>query len=220
MQIRIVSGARSIDATLADNATARDFAALLPLTLTLEDHAATEKIGMLPRNLSTAGAPEGIDPEIGDIAYHAPRGNLAIFHRDFGHSSGLIRLGRIAEGAEAFAATGKQTRRWRAGGRFREQASSGHRQPTAAALWKSKPLARQALQREPSRFVVPLRGLCDVDARGHPPRSSAGATGLAGRCRHRSDNIGRSEVWRGHAICKGDGRTATIVQWPTPRPPR
>jgi hypothetical protein len=37
--------------------TSRDFAALLPLTLTLKDYAATEKISDLPKRLSTDGAP-------------------------------------------------------------------------------------------------------------------------------------------------------------------
>ena len=64
---------------------------------------------MLSSQLSTAGAPEGIDPKIGDIAYFAPWGNLAIFHRDFRYSAGLIRLGRIAAGAEASAGKGNLT---------------------------------------------------------------------------------------------------------------
>ena len=57
MKIRIdVEGTR-MTATLEDNATARDFASLLPLTLTLEDYSATEKISDLPKRLSTKDAP-------------------------------------------------------------------------------------------------------------------------------------------------------------------
>ena len=44
-------------AILVDNATARDFAALLPLSLALVEFAKVERIGDLPRKLSTAGAP-------------------------------------------------------------------------------------------------------------------------------------------------------------------
>lgn len=44
------------NATLADNATARDFASLLPLTLTLGGYASTEKIGYPPRKLTNEGA--------------------------------------------------------------------------------------------------------------------------------------------------------------------
>jgi hypothetical protein len=93
-------------ATLLDTATARDFLALLPLTLTLEDYAQTEKISYLPRKLSEAGAPAGSDPSVGDITYYAPWGNLAIFYRDFGYSRGLIQLGRIDSGIEALNVPG------------------------------------------------------------------------------------------------------------------
>ena len=81
--------------TLEDGAASRDFAALLPLELTLRDYHGTEKVADLPVRLSTEGAPDGTDPAIGDIAYYAPWGNIAIYYRDFGYSSGLVRLGRI-----------------------------------------------------------------------------------------------------------------------------
>jgi len=55
-----------------------DFAAQLPLTLTLTDYAATEKVGDLPRKLTTKGAPEGAAARAGDIGYYAPRANLAL----------------------------------------------------------------------------------------------------------------------------------------------
>ena len=61
-------------------------------------------VAYLPRKLTTQAAPEGIDPQVGDIAYYAPWGNLAIYYRDFGYSSGLIRLGRLASGLDALTA--------------------------------------------------------------------------------------------------------------------
>jgi len=86
-------------ATLDNNSqAAKDFIALLPLTLTLNDYNATEKVSDLPRRLSTKDAPPGFDPSIGDIAYYAPWGNLAIFYKDFGYSSGLVKLGTIDSG--------------------------------------------------------------------------------------------------------------------------
>lgn len=100
MQIRIRAGEKTLTARLEDSAVARDFAALLPIELTLKDYASTEKIADLPRRLSTEGAPPGVDPAVGDIAYYAPWGNLAIFYRDFGYSRGLVRLGRIEAGVE------------------------------------------------------------------------------------------------------------------------
>ncbi len=87
-----------LTATLDDTETARDFASLLPLSLTLEDYAATEKIAYLPRKLSTTGAPRGTRAQAGDITYYAPWGNLALFHNDFEFSQGLVTLGRLDAG--------------------------------------------------------------------------------------------------------------------------
>lgn len=98
--IRITLGDRFLSASLEDSAATRDFMAQLPLTLDLEDYSATEKIAYLPHKLATHGAPSGIDPEVGDVTYYAPWGNLALFYRDFGYSAGLVRLGRITAGLE------------------------------------------------------------------------------------------------------------------------
>ena len=54
--------------------------------------------------LSTTGAAHGVDPDGRDIAYYAPWGNLAIFYRDFGYSSGLVKLGSIDSGIQEVAA--------------------------------------------------------------------------------------------------------------------
>lgn len=96
----------AITATLDDNETSRDFVSLLPLTLTLKDYAANEKISDLPKRLSTEGAPQGSDPSVGDIAYYAPWGNLALFHKDLGYSIGLVKLGTIDSGVEALSRPG------------------------------------------------------------------------------------------------------------------
>ncbi len=106
MKIRLKVGDTVITATLIDSKTTQDFISLLPLTLTLEDYAGTEKISALPKRLSTEGAPSGSDPSVGDITYYAPWGNLAIFYRDFGYASGLIILGKIDSGIEAFQVSG------------------------------------------------------------------------------------------------------------------
>jgi hypothetical protein len=106
MKIRLTAGAKVLTATLLDTATARDFAALLPLTLTLTDYASTEKVSDLPRRLSTRGAPAGATPSVGDIAYYAPWGNLAIYYRDFSYSGGLIQLGKLDGGIEVLRAAG------------------------------------------------------------------------------------------------------------------
>ena len=104
MKIRMTMAGKIITASLEESDSARDFFAMLPLTLPLEDYAETEKIAYLPGKLTTQGAPKGIDPNVGDICYYAPWGNLAIYYRDFGYSSGLIRLGRITSGLDALTA--------------------------------------------------------------------------------------------------------------------
>jgi hypothetical protein len=103
VKIRIEVDGKPLTATLVDSATSRDFVALLPLTLTLSDYAATEKISDLPRRLSTEGAPAGFDPSVGDIAYYGPWGNLAIFYRDFGYSRGVVQIGSIDSGIDALS---------------------------------------------------------------------------------------------------------------------
>ena len=104
--IRITLEDTVLTAVLMDSKTTQDFVSLLPLTLTLEDYVGTEKISDLPKRLSTEDAPSGSDPSVGDIAYYAPWGNLAIFYRDFGYSSGLVILGKIDSGMEALNVPG------------------------------------------------------------------------------------------------------------------
>jgi len=106
MKIRLIVGDKVLTATLINSKTAQDFISLLPLTLTLEEYAGTEKISKLPKRISTEGAPSGSDPSVGDITHYAPWGNLAIFYRDFGYASGLVILGKIDSGIEAFNVPG------------------------------------------------------------------------------------------------------------------
>jgi len=104
MKIRIAFNARAVTATLAESPAAREFFAQLPLTLSLKDYAATEKIAYLPRKLrAIEGGNAGLTPEPGDIAYYAPWGNLAIFYKGADHAQGLVKLGHVHEGAEWLA---------------------------------------------------------------------------------------------------------------------
>lgn len=109
MKITLTAENTVITATLTDSQTSRDFASLLPLTVTLEDYAGTEKISYLPKKLTTAGAPPGSDPSIGDITYYAPWGNLAIFYKDFGYANGLVILGKIDNDIQALDVPGSLT---------------------------------------------------------------------------------------------------------------
>jgi hypothetical protein len=84
-----------ITARLADNATAHDLADQLPLTLTFTDFDELEKIAKLPQRLSMEGVPKGSDPEIGDIGYYAPSGDLVFYYGDVGYFDGIVRIGRF-----------------------------------------------------------------------------------------------------------------------------
>ncbi len=107
MRVRFTFADQVFAASLDDNPSAREFAAMLPLDLTIEDYADNEKIAHLPRKLSQrdAGPIPGEAP--GDLCYYAPWGNLAFFHGGYRYSSGLIRLGRLEGGVDPLLKRGK-----------------------------------------------------------------------------------------------------------------
>lgn len=96
--IRVTAGGQAATAQLNDTATARDLLEQLPLTLTFRDFNRLEKIAALPRPLTTAGAPNGADPEINDIGYYAPSGDLVFYYGHAGYFAGIIRIGRFGDG--------------------------------------------------------------------------------------------------------------------------
>jgi hypothetical protein len=95
--IQVTFGDTVLAARLHDNATARDLAAQLPLTLTFRDHNNVEKTAPLPRELSSLeGAPEGYDPAAGDIGYWAPGGDLVFYYdSDAPFFNGIVRIGEF-----------------------------------------------------------------------------------------------------------------------------
>lgn len=103
MRISLSFNDKIVIVRMYDNPTTRDFLRLLPLTMTFEDYAGTEKVSYLSRSLSVENAHGGFDPSPGDVALYAPWGNLVVYYKDFGYSSGLISLGVIEEGLETFA---------------------------------------------------------------------------------------------------------------------
>ena len=94
--IRITFADAGLTARLHDNATARDLAAQLPLTLTFRDHNNVEKTAPLPRELSLDGAPERHDPAAGDIGYYAPGGDFVLYYdNDAPYFDGIVRIGEF-----------------------------------------------------------------------------------------------------------------------------
>jgi hypothetical protein len=107
MKIRLSVNGEAATAVLNQSAAARDFAALLPLALTLEDYAVVERIANLPRKLSLVGAPAGSTPVAGDITYYAPWGNVAIFvGGGNAYAKGLLPLGKVESGLSVLAKNG------------------------------------------------------------------------------------------------------------------
>jgi hypothetical protein len=107
VKIRMTFNGQTMTATLYDNASARDFASMLPLGINVEDHSTNEKIAYLPRKLIETGSGPFKNERPGDVCYYAPWGNLALFHSGYRHSSGLIRLGRFDDGYKALLTKGK-----------------------------------------------------------------------------------------------------------------
>lgn len=85
---------------LNDNPTSRDLVSMLPLTLKFSDYNNVEKVAYPPRKLSTANAPFGLTPSVGDFALYAPWGNLVAYYRGYRHSNDLVHLGRFTSGIE------------------------------------------------------------------------------------------------------------------------
>ena len=82
-RVRITIGDRSIEAKLADSDAARDFASLLPLTLSMNDLFRREKFATLPRAISEQGK-RTHDYAVGTIGYWPPGPDVAIFYRQDG----------------------------------------------------------------------------------------------------------------------------------------
>jgi hypothetical protein len=93
--IRITVNDQTFTAQLADNPTASDLVDQLPLTLRFRDFNRVEKIAKLPRPLTMDGVPAGDDPEINDIGYYAPSGDLVLYYGDVGYWNGIVRIGRL-----------------------------------------------------------------------------------------------------------------------------
>jgi len=108
MKIRLKVGAAPLTATLLESKASRDFASLLPLTLTMNDLFRREKYGHLPRPISEEGR-RAHTYEVGQIAYWAPGPDVAIYYRQDGQpipDPGIVVLGTINCGVEAFDVPG------------------------------------------------------------------------------------------------------------------
>jgi len=108
MNIRISIADKVVIATVADNATARDFVSVLPLSVLMKDLFGREKYGDLPKALSENGHRKSTY-EVGEIAYWSPDQQFAVYYHQDGESipsPGVIPIAKIVAGAEAFNVPG------------------------------------------------------------------------------------------------------------------
>jgi hypothetical protein len=108
MKIRLQVGTTPLTATLLDSKASRDFASLLPLTLTMNDLFRREKYGHLPRPISEEGK-RAHEYEVGQIAYWPPGPDVAVYYRQDGEpipDPGIIILGTIDSSVEVFDVPG------------------------------------------------------------------------------------------------------------------
>ena len=98
-------------AVLDETPAAREFAALLPLTLRLSDPMGQAKSGPLPRSasLDVTDADRTFQTTAGQLAYWPPSSTVALVHDDLGQrvpAPGLVRLGVNDSGLSGIAAAG------------------------------------------------------------------------------------------------------------------
>jgi hypothetical protein len=100
-------------ATLADTRAAREFAAMLPVTVELTDRMGQAKSGRLPHPIPAEGAVRILKPTPGGIYYWPDTTALAVYYDDLGQSvppPGLIRLGGVDTGLDDLADASNWTR--------------------------------------------------------------------------------------------------------------
>lgn len=91
--------------TLGDNEAAREFAAMLPLTLDMEELNGNEKHGELPNALSTDASRPGTIRS-GDLLLWGAR-TAVVFYQTFASPYSYTRLGRVDDPAGLARALGR-----------------------------------------------------------------------------------------------------------------
>jgi hypothetical protein len=112
VRVTLRVGDQVATATLADTSAGHQLAAMLPVTVDLQDPFGQAKSGVLPRGIDIAGAGREIHPTTGGIYYWPDGGDLAVFYDALGPAvppPGLVHLGSVDTGLDAFAARGDVT---------------------------------------------------------------------------------------------------------------
>lgn len=106
LNIRITAGGRTLTAALEDNSASRAFAAMMPLTLKMEDLYGRELCHRFGAGALPTEALRSDGYEVGDIAYWPPRGSLVILYAQNGERFERQHLGRVDGGIETLSALG------------------------------------------------------------------------------------------------------------------
>jgi hypothetical protein len=109
VRIVVKIGDTVLQGTLAKNVAARDFAAQLPLDLTMDDLFGREKFARIPNPVSEAVQRKS-SYSIGDIAYWSPKQDIAVYYRQDGETippPGLVPIGKFDGSVETFNVPGK-----------------------------------------------------------------------------------------------------------------
>jgi hypothetical protein len=97
-------GTRRFSITPADTEAAREFAAMLPLSIDMPDLNSNEKHAELPKALPTSAIRPGTIRN-GDLMLYGPR-TLVVFYKTFDSSYSYTRLGRVDDPAGLAQALG------------------------------------------------------------------------------------------------------------------
>jgi hypothetical protein len=103
-QMKIKIGASTFTATLYDNATARAFKALLPMTVNMRELNGNEKYFDLAASLPTHASNPGTIQN-GDLMLYGAN-TLVLFYKSFPTTYSYTKLGRINDPAGLVAAVG------------------------------------------------------------------------------------------------------------------
>lgn len=93
MKLKITVGTVTFTATLQDNATANSFKKLLPMTVSMTEHAGNEKYYDLKSSLPTNSSNPGTIQN-GDLMLFGSQ-TLVLFYKSFSTSYSYTQLGRV-----------------------------------------------------------------------------------------------------------------------------
>lgn len=103
MQIQLLFNGKELRVILEDNEASKQFYNALPMELDFSDFMKKEKIAHLPKALNVKGS-SAYKPQIGDLFYYVPWGNIGIFYELQNASDDLVYLGKVQGDLETLKA--------------------------------------------------------------------------------------------------------------------